>query len=1520
MPTGADTPAGQRRRLVKLQLAADDALPGEFAPFRLPRRLTVTSTAVDGGIVRAVELALSGTLAAGSQSLPVGRDVALDLAVAEETGFSLTARVGEEAGHPVLLAGEVRFDRPVVLGNVPKVLAALPSLFEDKRLAAVSGWLERIAAQDVPGGLASTLRKVLIRATPWARVPGETDTAPAAPPPEPVTTRGLVRVLASGEQLARIHLSGITLRPAARGARCELSFDGYVSWVDQLPLPFARVVLPNAVIPALHRRLDRLFSGNPLATAALHNERIATPRALARGFGRLVEAARGQVAFTLDTVALELGLRLADGTDLRVEVPPLGRASGHAHVMISQADDVLTATLEDASVNVPNGELHGRLSWTGALPGATDAVPDGARLAFTAGAGTRFERLELLLGLEHPGVRGETRATVALTGATVRGGADLGTVRPTVDLELAAAWALAGEHRDTRGRVLPHAQGRAEVRVTSDAGAIGLALDATAAATLSAELHHAAIPELGLNAPITTAELALDATAELRATLTRRRSGQRVVTSEGSTVRAVLRRGIVRHAEKTIVLPPLSQLDLAVHEAALGDDGLGHGNATARWDLGAAPLELHVGGEVVAIPIDAVRVGARDVALSAVGGLTVRPTADADAPLDPWTLLADDALRDAIVEAGQRLEPRLGRVVREVWRFARRARRVLDEEGVREPRDAIPRERLARLVARVLGDDPALPTRALPIVTAVVDGRGLDVAATRSLLDAVLPGDHGWDRTIDQVLDWLAILLSPTAPLAPRARVAAPPLAEDPALASVLEAVPTAAALYAAAEGGALPGGEPLASALTRLAPYLADTQRDALLESCEAVLPTATRDRVHYVRELSRRARLVAQSYGGLTHLPQALAVGIFLGDATLVARTACSRYDGPDADVAGPAGAGAIHDTVLGPRAVAVLLQAGLTPVWQGRTVQVNQRLLFDYLLDRPPGFLLQVLVELAEGSTRVLASALNALLDLEQDLLREPLDVHAVLGARLGLPLPRRADFMAGGATPEASYYEALHGTARAILSLGRPYLALRQRLQRARVPLRSTDRRPNTARLEGAAREAIASADDFGRALDLSDIGDDTRRAAETGYRTAFDRCAELLAAAPDALEAPWLRGFFARNHEALIVRSAVHNHLDDVDAVRRWLSVRSGDARWLTPPGLGAREIQELVATTVDALYFEPADRGALRDDPLVGLLLPHPPGPLDFTIVSCMGVITDGAQGRELAETFERLQRIRGVRVVRADTATLRSLEENARRVVAAISGITTPWGWLGYSQGCANGLAAESLLATGPPAGRRLLAGLRARHLLFSAANGSAHGTGADLKFVRALVAGDFSLKHYQAELSPPLVELVLRGLRLVLDSRDVVKTLGGARSLSHDGVVALARDGRFVPHVPTTSVRGRVTDETLPEALEMLSNLLTRQSGSAEHDTQVSTSEAVAWPVHVDGDAARALEACAIPAHVQATHHWAPLSHEVEFVRTERDVARAIYDSPRDRLVMPWIEVNARFGLIRPRTTRRE
>jgi hypothetical protein len=261
----------------------------------------------------------------------------------------------------------------------------------------------------------------------------------------------------------------------------------------------------------------------------------------------------------------------------------------------------------------------------------------------------------------------------------------------------------------------------------------------------------------------------------------------------------------------------------------------------------------------------------------------------------------------------------------------------------------------------------------------------------------------------------------------------------------------------------------------------------------------------------------------------------------------------------------------------------------------------------------------------------------------------------------------------------------------------------------------------------------------------------------------------------------------------------------------------------------------------------------------------------------------------------------------------MRSLEYNAACIEEAARRTTTPWGYVGYSQGCANGLCAESRLLGGTPEQQALASRLVARNLLFSAFNGSAHGTCSDGKYLQTIVEGERTLKHFQAVLSRRATEMGLSALRLSMDSREAVVAMLGSFSLSHDGVLFQQREGRFRDDVPTSLVRGVVEPETLPEALEWLANVLTKQTGTPEHDTQVVAAEAVGSPLRVRNEAAAALERCDMGCMVQRTHHWSPLSKEIEFVRTERDGRLAVYDVPKDRHVEPWVEVNARFGRIR-------
>lgn len=113
--------------------------------------------------------------------------------------------------------------------------------------------------------------------------------------------------------------------------------------------------------------------------------------------------------------------------------------------------------------------------------------------------------------------------------------------------------------------------------------------------------------------------------------------------------------------------------------------------------------------------------------------------------------------------------------------------------------------------------------------------------------------------------------------------------------------------------------------------------------------------------------------------------------------------------------------------------------------------------------------------------------------------------------------------------------------------------------------------------------------------------------------------------------------------------------------------------------------QTMIDAILDSTIYEEKVRERLRHDPLVRLLIPNPPGKYEFTIVSAMGVVTEGKKGLELIGAFNRLEEQRGVKVIRSDTATARSLEYNASKIEEAIETAVEmgkPYGYIGYSQG----------------------------------------------------------------------------------------------------------------------------------------------------------------------------------------------------------------------------------------------
>lgn len=505
---------------------------------------------------------------------------------------------------------------------------------------------------------------------------------------------------------------------------------------------------------------------------------------------------------------------------------------------------------------------------------------------------------------------------------------------------------------------------------------------------------------------------------------------------------------------------------------------------------------------------------------------------------------------------------------------------------------------------------------------------------------------------------------------------------------------------------------------------------------------------------------------------------------------------------------------------------------------------------------------------------------------------------------------------------------------------------------------------------AAKLAIENADSKGNAI-LNQLLAGSKGFKKTAsysgalaaYRAAFSACARVRDFDKLAFHADWFAKFYKRNYDALMIKSIYDNVIEDVDKVRYWMHCLRRGARFGAPRRddsklLGTNEAkpfnfletvlaplkldgsepdgmigvdkiflepekhseQKLVDAIIDAIIYEPRDRQRLKADPLVRMLIPNPPGHYDFTVVTAMGVITEGKKGKELDNAMDRLEKIRGVKTIRADTATARSFEYNAGKIIEAIETareLGVPYGLLGYSQGCANALMAETLLYSGTPQQQQEIGdnhGLVTRQLLFSAANASIHGPAMDKKVQRLIVQVEEFFKYQQGYFSRALQSAFLEALTSGLDSPQFHKMMGGAQSFLSDGCRAFWRESQNLAHVPTCTIRGVLEEHTTPEALEMLANQLSKQSGSALHDSQVHVYDAVGHPVYHHNRNGEVLEKCDVgQASIQRTHHWSPLNEEVDFIATPRDAQMASFDCAKDRHLFPWVEVNARFGFIK-------
>lgn len=616
-------------------------------------------------------------------------------------------------------------------------------------------------------------------------------------------------------------------------------------------------------------------------------------------------------------------------------------------------------------------------------------------------------------------------------------------------------------------------------------------------------------------------------------------------------------------------------------------------------------------------------------------------------------------------------------------------------------------------------------------------------------------------------------------------------------------------------------------------------------------------------------------------------------------------------------------VGDSLLGPEDIAILIQAGLTSSMRGSTVvQLNQRMLLDLMASQPRQFAVAVLCEIGspggQGNPRGLTSALMALLDLDQSSFTEfhCLDMHQLLESWLpGLRIPKREDYLAGGRWASRSYYDAIYNVAESMLEEGKVYTAFKGYIQRVRhhneddvvptakeIELQACDSSsaPNDfshlVKTIDLAKIAIAEADETGHSAwhviqmtgkSAKDI-DECQHAVEM-YNSAFKICREVLKLDELAFHSDWFKSFYRRNYDALMVKSVYDNVINDTDEVREWLwrlnkatsahnpastpgseSIEDdGDDGWnfyIDFKNPQNHSEQAILSAIINLIFYDEAEKTVISNDPLVRLLISNPDGNYDFSIVTAMGVVTDGKNGLELESALQRLKEKRNVSTIRADTGTARSLEFNATQILDAIDEVyqlDKPYGLLGYSQGSPNALMAESLLLSGSPAQQGKLTGHRShlvcRQLLFSAANGSMHGPATEAKSHRLIVMCESFFKYQQGYCSRAFISTVLNTLTGLLDSAPFQKFVaGGGGTFLHKGSRAFWREAQHLSSVPTCVLRGVLEEHTTPESLEMISNLLTKAAGSNQHDSQVHVYEAVGRPIYTKNRNAIVLQNC--------------------------------------------------------------
>jgi hypothetical protein len=1510
-----------------------------FEPVKIPKKIDTEWENLSGKDIKFFHTKASLSMKTGTYHLPITKGEPLVVKVQSKTLCSVfisTGKIDEGNKMKILLTElDFRFSKPIVLDNVLPVLTSLPQIFDDKNIQYLKSFLNLFGGNDVVKKfnhlgiditkkieksfeiLSNLNQNFLENLKEWNLEPEDNYEANEKPnhPPDSKTTT-----------MPEIHLNKIKGKPKKINNLwvLELSFSGEIRYSNTSIYKFIDTKLPTEIIPALHAELEQLLSSMPLSSAKLKLDKVDT-HGLSREFFRLIHSYHGnfQIETSIPKAIIEVMLpnhslftiELLNKESYLVSGKFSGKNNADGMRIWSKNINIKSEFTNincSMDISIDNKRLKERFPGDiilDLLKGKTwDDVSSCSSISINIIKNSFIKKLNLLLSSNHTSLIGESNLKVCLTDIHVYGKMELKSNANTnsfifdhIDIKYSGDFfSKEGVFDDGRFLLYPKlTNGEVQGKLLyTEQKLLELTLDGSNDVLSMVKLEHEEIPELEIEKGYIEAKISGKLQYHIQIQFHFISNNYFHASIKNTSVTLEATSVLARLDKYHIIIPKPCVIAVKVKKGNLDATGLGNLDMWMYLDMKGQIPRLQDMEKAIDLLYASPKPEKMRIIIETGGKVNVKGSNSGlfdsqffqailypEQQLEKWNQIFESpSILKHIQKLSNFFSTDTGSLVYQIRKLSVLIRKAIKKENIKTIGDILPVSNFVNLLVQV-SHRPDLEKTFYHLTRDIVDGKGLDQNSLETIIQELYSNYHRDKHKIKKLISIASILLDPlTYPKVSKELTPSEP--DSYTWASYI----SADNIYQTISNGHLLTIE-FISEIEKISHYLRIAQLEWILRYCDFQKFQSSQQHIKHVLELKKRIHLAREEFGGLSHFPQTLYINFFLSDLSEIVFFGETQQRLQEEN--------RIQKGYIGPSEAAILLLAILSSPTEGKTAQLNLKLLFDVVAKKPENFLFYMLIEVSDDTPRVLTQVLYRLFTFKQNLLKEPIPLYELFYNQLQIKVP---SFEKSIQTSK-SYYAILSKITEKITLRRAEYDSLKKHLQVHTVPKIKKSVPSNSLTLRAQAQELILYADTTAGKIDFHKPNAKTQ-AAISAYRDAFDVCAGILKIDPAVFQETWFKNFWHRNYEALMVLSVLKNYEENIDTVRNWLHVQSSQKTFVSR--------QDLLDAIIEVLYKKTKDKNQLKKDPLVRLLIEQPNGKYNFSIVSCMGIITQGETGKELDASFQRVKEKRGVETYRTDTKILRSLRSNSRIIEKTIQTINTPFGILGYSQGCANALATESSLLSGTPEQRNQIQQLKTRNLIYGAANGSIHGDTGDIKFYEVMQEVELYIHKYFQKSSMPIQDSIYDILSAMMSSRRFVHITGGMNSISSKGSYNMAWYGQFLEHVPTFTIRGEVDHSTLPEANEMLSNLLSIQSGSKEHDTQVSSKDAVGYFTKFSTEASEILKKNDIGSFVQKTHHWAPLFEEVQPLKTKRDEELAIYETPKDRHVFPWIEVNARFGVI--------